>query len=429
MLPTLQTTAPAFCSVTSAVANTRFNIEDMRACFPILEKNPERIFFDNASTTHKPVEVLEAINSFNTAACSNAGRGSYSWSTKLSRQVEECRSEIADLLNTEATLVAFTAGATDSLNLVASSWGLSNLKDGDQVMVCAEDHQSAVLPWYNVKAMLHQFGVKIDIVTFAMHPTGTYDRKSISDALSEKTRLICFSHIHHVFGMEMDLPELRRLIPSSVLISLDASQSAGHITIDAKRLDVDFISFSGHKMFASNGTGVLWTSPRALEGLWPSRVGAKTKIKQTENGLEVDRSSLANLIECGTLNLPGILSMTTASRFLKEARTNGSEEYISELTKYLVRRLKNVPGMQFAPGIGVCDCTKGYGIVSFSIDGLRSGDIGAYLDSHDIFVRTGDHCLAKHDPQKADLMRISLQLYNTIEEVDRFVEVLADACF
>jgi len=420
-------TAPSHVLANTSAALKSTDIEEIRRQFPILTNNPEKIFFDNASTSQKPVSVLEAIRNFHEFDCSNAGRGSYSWSTRLSTAVEETRHSLGRLLNADPEQLAFTGGATDSLNLIAQCWGLNNLADGDEIMVCMEDHRSSVLPWINLQHILQKFGRNIRIVPFTIHPSGTYNRKSIIEGLSAKTRLIALSHIHHVYGMEMDITELKSLIPNSVMISLDCSQSIGHICIDAADLKVDFISFSGHKMFAANGVGGLWASQRAIDILWPLRVGAKTKITETNNGLEVDRTSLAGIVECGTLNLPGILSLNAAVSFMESIGTTRFATYISNLTKYLVSKLKRIPGIEFAPGIGACDCTKVFGIISFKLSGVRTADVGAYLDSEDIFVRTGDHCQARESISD-DYLRVSLQIYNTIEEIDHFVEVLQDAC-
>jgi cysteine desulfurase/selenocysteine lyase len=438
MLSTIQVFAPPLCPpvqsplvpglpVQSESISLLSDVEEIRSCFPIFQDNSDKIFFDNASTTQKPNVVIAAMNKFYNSDCANASRGSYSWSTKLTRAVEESRETLAGFIGAKSAQLAFTHGATDSLNLVATNWGLHNLQDGDEVMVCPDDHLSAVLPWYNLAAVLKRFNVSINIVPFQMHPSGTYDRRSISNGISSKTRLIVLTHIHHVYGMEMDLPELKALIPPTVLISLDVSQSVGHIPINVADLGADFVSFSGHKMFASNGIGCLWTSERSLAQLWPMRVGAKTELRQVEAGLELDSTKLANVVECGTLNLPGILSLSAAVRFMQQVDPTEAANHCSELTKYLVGKLRSVSGLEFAPGIGSCDCTRGYGIVSFRIEELRSADIGAFLDSEGIFVRTGDHCRAP-ESEGADFIRVSLQMYNTQDEVDRFVEVLNECC-
>lgn len=401
------------------------NFLDVRDSFPILKTHCKTLFFDNAATTQKPLPVLEKLEEFNRRSCANAGRGTYSWSTRLSREIEEARVIVANFLNSESKQVAFTSGATDSLNMIATMWGLENLKDGDEIMLCKADHSSSVLPWFNVQEILRRRGINVKIVPFEIHHTGTYDRKSIETCLSSRTRIVCMSHIHHLYGMEMDLAEVKALVPRHVLISLDASQSASHTKIDSAALAVDFISFSGHKMFAGNGTGVLWTSARALSQLWPMRVGAKTKLDLVPN-FAPKPDSLSNLVECGTLNVPGILSMKAAVEFIESHNIERMSAHVSQLTVYLLNKLKRIPSLEFAPGIGICECTKGFGIISFKINDVNSADIGAYLDSEDIFVKTGDQCVAQ-TPNADEYIRVSLHIYNTLSEVDRFAEVLREA--
>lgn len=397
----------------------------LREQFPIFAAHPEVIYFDNASTTQKPRSVIEAMRRFYEVSCSNAGRAAYAWSTQLTSAIEEARSAVATFINAEPEDLAFTSGATDSLNLVAMCWALHNLRDGDEIMICLEDHQSAILPWLNVQAILKRLGMLVRLVPFQMHHSGTYDRRSMREGLSERTRIISLTHVHHVYGMEMDLPELRKMILEGVLISLDCSQSIGHTSVDVKNLGAHFISFSGHKMFAANGTGVLWTHPQIRDRLWPVRVGAKSAALTGIDQFDIDKSRLSGLVECGTLNLPGILSLGEAVKFVESVGLPSIEEHVSGLTRYLYERLVAVPGLEFAPGIGVCGCTRGYGIVSFRISGLSSGDLAAYLDSERIFVRTGDHCRASSDPM--DYLRVSMHVYNSRDEVDRFLEVLLDA--
>lgn len=399
----------------------------IRNQFPILKSNPGKVFFDNAATAQKPITVLETIEEFNREICANAGRGAYSWSTRLSREVENTRKYVGRFLNSTTDSIAFTSGATESLNLVATMWGLENLADGDEVMLCESDHASSVFPWYNIQRLLRKRGISISIIPFKLHHTGTYDRKSFQEALSPRTRIVILSHIHHLYGMEMDIAELKLLIPKDVFISLDASQSVSHITVDSKQLDVDFISFSGHKMFAANGIGVLWASSRARLQMNPIKVGAKTKLVPSPE-FDVEKKTLTNLVECGTLNLPSILSLKSAIEFIEQNDINLMSGYISGLTVHLVNKLKYLDGIEFAPGIGVCYCTKGFGIVSFKFAEVDSSDVGAYLDSEEIFVKTGDQCLGS-GPNSNEYIRVSLQVYNSVEEIDRFVEVLKDAIY
>jgi cysteine desulfurase/selenocysteine lyase len=387
--------------------------------------HPEILFFDNASTSQKPKTVLDEMANFYKDHCANAGRSAYAWSTKLTKNIENSRLLVSKLINANPDDIAFTSGATDSLNLVAWTWGLHNLKDGDEVMLCLEDHQSAVLPWFNLQTILKRFGIDIRIVQFAMHPNGAYDRKDIKEKINAHTRLVAVSHVHHLYGLEMDIEELLSFIPEHALISLDCSQSVGHTNVDVQKLGVHFVSFSGHKIFAANGTGVLWTHPEIRKDMWPGHVGAKSNVTINSEQLEVDRSTLAGIIECGTLNLPGILSYRPAVRFIELLGIENIESHVSKLTAHLKKQLGNVPGIEFGKGAGHCVCTKGYGIISFRLSNRSSSDLAAYLDSFNIFVRTGDHCIIKIGSDD-DYARVSLHVYNTFEEIDRFVETVKD---
>jgi cysteine desulfurase / selenocysteine lyase len=401
--------------------------KNIRQQFPIFKSHPEILFFDNAATTQKPKSVIDTITTFYRDSCTNAGRASYPWSTQLSRKIEESRLAVARLINADPSDVAFTSGATDSLNLVTTSWGLNNLQDGDEIVLCLEDHKSATLPWFNVQKMLERFGINIKIIPITRNSHGAYDRASLKTCLSNRTRLIALSHIHHLYGIKMDLPESNENIPGHVLISLDASQSIGHTQVDIRSLGVHFVSFSGHKMFASNGTGVLWVDPKLRQQIWPSRAGAKSALKISHFGLELDDSTLAGIIECGTLNLPGIVSYQPAIEFIESLGLPKIEEHLSTLTHHLHERLKAMPDIEFAPGIGTCTHANGFGIIAFKLVNTDSSDLAAYLASQNIFVRSGDHCLAS-SKEEDDYLRVSLHIYNTFEEIDFFAEVLMDAC-
>jgi cysteine desulfurase / selenocysteine lyase len=424
--PILETTACALRPVEAMQDSKSFDAEAIRSLFPVFQKHANLLFFDNAATTQKPETVTAVIEHFYEEKCSNAGRGSYSWSTQLARKVEEARKTMASLLSASTDDLAFTSGATDSLNTVAMSWGLSNLKDGDEVLLCLDDHQSAILPWFNVQALLRSFGIEIKIIPFAMHYSGTYDRKSICERLSAKTRLIALTHIHHLYGMEMDLPELRELLPEHVVISLDASQSIGHVAVDVQTLYADFISFSAHKMFAANGVGVLWADAKRRAEMKPMRLGGKSSVRLHESGFELDVANLANIVESGTLNWPGILSLTPAANFIQVVGIDNIEAHVSMLTQYLHGQLEALPGIEFAPGFGRCGCSKGYGIIGFRLTDVGSSDLSAFLDSNGIFVRTGNHCLASAKLGD-DYLRVSLHAYNTVKEIDRLIDTLGEA--
>jgi cysteine desulfurase/selenocysteine lyase len=384
----------------------------------IHRKDP--IFFDNAATTQKPAAVLRCVTQFYRQHCANAGRAAYSASTKAAAAIEAARSRVASFINAESDDLVFTSGATDSLNTVALAWGLANLKSGDEILLCFEDHKSAVLPWLNVKSMLSRFGIDISIIGIDLHKDGDYELESIRKKLSPRTRLIALSHVHHLYGLDMEVQQVREIVGKDVLISLDASQSIGHRRVDVKSLGVDFISFSGHKMFAANGVGVLWVDSRLHSQLIAIKTGGATSQGDKDRPKQ---RPLTSLLECGTPNIPSILSMVPAIDFIEGLGIEKIESRVSSLSHYARDALATFPGIEFAPGFGRCGCEIGYGIVSFRIEHLATTDLAFLLDSENMQVRTGDHCLSSLK-QGADYARISLHVYNTEKEIDRLIEAL-----
>ncbi len=387
---------------------------DVRKEFPIFANRPEFVFFDNASTSQKPASVIQAITDFYTQSCANAGRASYSLSTKATKEIEETRLRVAAFLNADRSEIVFTSGSTESLNTVALSWGLANLKSGDEVMVCFEDHKSTVLPWLNLKALLEHFDLSIMIVPISIHPEGDYDLKSIREKVSARTRLLAITHVHHLYGMDMEVKVIRQIMGESVLISLDASQSVGHRKVDVKELGADFVSFSGHKMFAANGVGVLWIAPKLHQQLIQIKPGGNTSGQFNANSFTRSSSSLPTLLEAGTQNIPAILSLSPAIDFIEKVGIDRIEKHVSQLSFYLYEGLKNLPGLEFSPGFGHCGCHNviGYGILSFRFEQITTSDLAFLLDSENILVRTGDHCLTNRN-HGDDFLRVSESVART----------------
>lgn len=416
------------CSIDSnKQTEVGFDAKTCKADFPLFAKHPDLIYFDNAATTQKPQVVLDAISDYYQNQCANAGRASYSWSSQLESAINDSRKKLADFISADREQVVFTSGATESLNMVTYAWALHNLQDGDEVLLCPKDHKSAVLPWYNVQALLKEQGKAIVIKHFDIHEVGDYDLKSIKEALSDKTRVIALAHVHHVFGLDMEVTEIRQIVGPDVVISLDASQSVGHTEVNAELLPVDFISFSGHKMFAAPGVGVLYINPRLNGQIKPFKLGGKSKASLGQDQYTIKHDNMAELLESGTQNIPAILSLAKAADYIDSIGIDNIESHISELTVYLWQRLKELPGIEFAPGIGICGCFHGWGILSFRFEQLSSSDLSFALDEDKIFVRSGDHCtyLSEQAESQDDFIRVSMHLYNDKDDVDQFVDVLA----
>lgn len=405
------------------------NVNEIKKRFPGIIKNSDVIFFDNASTSQKPDTVLEVINDYYLNYCANSGRSEYRWANKIALEIEEVRQKVARFINApKADEVVFTAGATDSLNTVVYSWALHNLKEGDEIMVCATDHKSAVLPWINLKNILREFEREVKIVYFeADSNAGDYLVNDLVEKVGVRTKIIALTDIHNVYGVDVGIQNIRNKIGYEVLISVDASQSVGHKYIDVRELGADFLSFSGHKMFADTGVGILWINERVHSQLKPFRIGGGYPGAVDWDEKEFEISKMPGLLEGGTQNISAILSLGKAIDFIEEIGLNSIQNHIFQLTAYMLNRLQETDlEIEFLPGPIFCKrCASGYGIVGFNIKGINPNDVGFVLSENNILVRTGSHCTAKENSQE-DSVRVSMHVYNSIEEIDKFIEVLTE---
>jgi cysteine desulfurase / selenocysteine lyase len=397
-------------------------MNDIRENFPFFRNNPNTIYFDNASTSQKPQVVLDTMQNYFETYCANAGRGSYAIANRVTKEVETVREKVKHFINAHSlSEIVFTSGATASLNTVAYSWGLHNLVDGDEILVCFDDHDSNTLPWLHLKDILRKKGINIKVIPFKSTSAGDANIQDILSKVSKKTRLIALTHVHNVYGVKTDVEILRKKIDDEILLSLDASQSIGHIPVDVQALGIDFLSFSGHKMFASTGIGVLWINERVHNNIYPFMVGGG--VVTSEGKKEIVYKSLPYMLEGGTENLAGILSLGAAIDFIESVSIEKIQARIFSLSQYLLAKLRTIEQIEFLPGIAYCRCAVGYGIISFNISGISSQEAGFILNEHGICVRTGSHCTGGGDA-KNDSIRVSLHIYNTEEEIDRFVECI-----
>lgn len=400
-----------------------------RDAFPVFHDHPDTIYFDSAATAQKPYAVIQVVNDYHRKAI-NIGRGEYSWSVEGYEQVQAIRQNIAQFLHAHTpTEVVFTSGATASFNTICHAWGLANLKHEDEILLCAADHKSSTLPWLNLKHLLQQFGISLKIIFYGVDDTGKIDSYDLLSKISERTRLVALTHINNVYGNLNDIAAIRAKLPRSILLSLDASQSIGHINVDVQRLDVDFLSYSGHKMFASTGIGVLWINQKWHSQLRPALVGGgngSSALQQTTD--DFIAAAMPDLLEAGTQHIAGILSLGAATEFIQQIGIETIHSYIADLTSYMVTQLQTINLLTFVPHKRFQQPSEAYGIISMRFEGLSASEVGSILEQHNIFVRTGDHCMSQ-PKARDDSLRVSLHLYNTKHEVDLFIQVLKDLLY
>ncbi|WP_040808244.1 aminotransferase class V-fold PLP-dependent enzyme [Nocardia concava] len=395
----------------------------VRRLFPALGETSD-IYLDSASTTQKPLPVIRAVHRYHSERTANAGRGTYPWATSLTRRLEEVRERMAEFIGAAPDEVVFTGGSTAGLNAVALSWALTNLRDGDEILYSPRDHASNVYPWHHLRRLLGGFGRTIRLVPYRTNQLGEADIEDVAARISPRTRLITVGHLHHVFGALTTLEELRGEIDPDIALCFDCSQSGGHLPVRVEELDADFAVFSAHKMFGAPGTGVLYCRRRRHAELTPFLPGGNSAVALGDSGLLA--GSMPQLLEGGTHNLPGILALGAALDVLEELGLDAITEHNRALTQRLITGLREVPGVEFLPGPAYAPCETGYGIVSFTLDGITATDLGFVLSELGFLVRTGAHCVPADDvPMDEDSVRVSTHVYNTFDEIDRFTECVA----
>lgn len=380
----------------------------LRARFPALADSHE-VYLDSAATTQKPASVVEAVRRYHAERTANAGRATYSWANDRTRQIAAVRDRMAAFVGAAGPdEIVFTAGATAASNAVAHAWGLANLDDGDEILVSPTDHASTTAPWHHVRNVMARFDRKITLVPYRSNALGEADIADIAGSITDRTRLIVATHLHHTFGTVTTLAEL----DADLLRCFDCSQSGGHIPVDVGELRADFATFAAHKMFGAPGTGVLYCNRRIHHQLQPFLPGGTTGTRMPE------------LLEGGTSDIPGILALGAALDLIEEIGIDTIAAHNRALTRRLVDGLRAVPGVDFTPGAAYAPCAVGYGIVSFTIAGVSAADVGFALAADDFLVRTGTHCVPDLAAE-AESVRVSTHIYNSGDEIDRFVECVA----
>ena len=406
-------------------------VAPIRALFPALTDDGP-VYLDSAATTQKPLPVIAAIDDYHRHHTANAGRGTYPWATTLTRAVEQVRADTARFLGARPHEIVFTSGATAALNAVALAWGLTALADGDEILYSPRDHASNVYPWLQLRATLAHFGRHIRLIPYRTTALGEADISDIATKLGPRTRLLTVSHLHHVFGARNTLEELRDRIGPHVAVCFDCSQSAGHLPIDVGALGADFAVLSAHKMFGAPGTGILFCHSRIHDQLTPFLPGGNSAVRVHDSRLIP--TEMPGRLEGGTHNLPGILALGAALRVLDSIGVDTIARHNHRLTRRLVDRMRSLPGVRLLPGPAHGTCDTGYGIVSFTLDGIGATDLGFVLSELGFLVRTGAHCIpadatpipdhAETVAADSDSVRVSTHIYTTTEEIDRFLDCL-----
>lgn len=385
-----------------------------REDFMMLEKNI--IYFDNGATTLKPKLLGEAISEYYNEYSANAHRGDYDISLKVDALYEKTRELVKEWIHAASTKeIVFTSGSTDSLNKIIFGYFKYHLKAGDEVLLTKSEHASNVLPWFE---LADEIGIQVNYIPLDEHLEVTME--NVKASIHENTKVISIAHITNVSG---DIRPLKEIIEyahqKNILVNVDGAQSVPHIKTDVQELDIDFLSFSAHKMCGPTGVGVLYGKEALLKETKPIIFGGGMNASYLPDGTRV-YDEIPTLLEAGTPNIAGVIGFGRILEYLSQIGMDKIEKIESELKKYALERLSEVPNM-----IVYNDHTAS-GIIAFNVKDIFSQDLAIYLNNYGICVRAGNHCskILKDEIGIKNTCRMSFYFYNTKEEIDKMIQVL-----
>ncbi len=396
------------------------NIEEIRKDFPLLE-NRDIAYLDNGATTQKPIQVINTIKEFYEKYNANPHRGAYTLSVEATEVYENTRTKIAKFINAKhREEIIFSKNATESLNLIAYSYGMDSLKKDDEVVISIMEHHSNLVPWQKVTKIT---GSKLNY----MYINNDYELsdKEIETKITDKTKIVGISHVSNALGTINNVKKIIKYAHKrGAIVLVDASQSIPHMKIDVQELDADFLVFSGHKMLAPLGIGVLYGKRELLNTMTPFLMGGD----MIEYVYEQDTifAPLPNKFEAGTQNVEGVVGFGAAIDYIEKIGYDKIQKIENELLTYARQKLSNLDylNLYLTPNE-----ENHSGVISFNIKGVHSHDVASILDSQGVCVRSGNHCT---QPLMRFLgidstCRASFYFYNTKEDVDRLVEALDKA--
>lgn len=402
----------------------KLNTEKIKQDFPIFNQkiNDETlVYLDNAATSQIPKFVEEKVREFNEKERANVHRGVHALGLRATNQYESSRQKVANFIGANnAKEVIFTSGCTDSLNLVAASFGEQNIQAGDEILVSIMEHHSNLLPW---QQLAKRKQAKLNFIE--INSDGLLDIENLKSKISSKTKIVALTHVSNVLGTINPIKELTDLAhEKGAIVVVDGAQAVGHFPIDVAELNVDFYAFSGHKMFAPTGIGVLYGKKDLLDKMPPYRLGGEMIANVTREG--ATWAEVPYKFEAGTPNIVGAIGLGAAIDYLQSLDFELIQKHEQELTSYALEKLKNVSGLTI---YGPQKSNGRIGVISFNLKNIHPHDLATALDLDGIEVRAGHHCA---QPLMASLntestVRASLSIYNTKDDIDKLVSSLHEA--
>ena len=388
-------------------------LEVKRSDFPLLESNKELVYLDSAATSIKPQIVIDKINEYYTKYGVNIHRGVYDLSGIATNEYEELRNVVAKFINSKPEEVVYTKGTTDGINKLAYMLE-DRINENDEIIVSLLDHHSLIMPWQNIALKK-----KAKLVFVDLNENNQITVENFKKCLNKNTKIVALTHVSNVLGVISPVKEITKVAHEhGAIVILDGAQSVPHMKVDVKDLDVDFLAFSGHKMMAPTGTGILYGKYKLLNSLNPVEFGG-----DMNDGVEKYSSTYKDApekFEAGTQNIEGVIAFKKAIEYLSNLGLDNVHAHSKELAKYVVEQIKDNPLVELY--------TKNpeSGIVTFNIKDVHPHDVATFLSSYNICIRAGHHCaqLITHHLGCMGTVRASFYIYNTLDDAKKLVEAI-----
>lgn len=392
------------------------DVKKIREDFPIFVEQPDNfVYLDSSATTLKPQTVIDAVADYYSNYSANVHRSIYTIGEKATAAYEASRAKAASLINAPTNSIIFTKGTTESINLVAYTWGRKNLKDGDEILLTEMEHHSNLIPWQLCAKIT---GAVLKFIPF--NEDGTLDLSEPEKWFTHKTKLVSVIHQSNVFGTINPVKDIIKMAKSVGAVTLiDAAQSVPHQKVDVQELDCDFLAFSGHKMLGPTGVGVLYGKPEILEEMPPFMGGGE--MIRTVSLNESTWNDIPWKFEAGTPNIAQAIGLGTAIDYINKIGLEEIHEYEQHILTYTLEKMQDIPEVNI---YGSAD-ERG-AVVSFNLDNIHPHDLSQLLDNDGIAIRAGHHC-AQPIMKKLGVSatgRASFYVYNSKEDVDRLCESL-----
>ena len=393
--------------------------KDYKKDFPLLREHRDIIYFDNAATSQKPDCVIKAEEDFYTQHNANPLRGSYPLSVEATDIYENSRIKVQKFINAASNReIIFTRNSTESLNLIAYSYGITNVNAGDKVLVSGMEHHSNMLPWQMVTKVK---GAELEYIECA--DDGSVDLERIKEQITDNTKIVAITQVSNVLGRVNPIKEIAKLAhEKGAVIVVDGTRSIPHMRVDVQDLDADFFVFSGHKIFGPMGIGVLYGKEKLLEAMPPFLTGGEMIDSVRRDGATY--AELPHKFEAGTVNARGAAGLAAALDYVDSIGYREMQKREEEVIRYVMEGMKKIPHVHI---LGSQDPKEHLGIVSFAVDGVHPHDVNEILIADGICIRAGHHCAQPllNSLGYNSTARRSFMFYNTIREGEKFLKSLA----